>query len=218
MVKTVLRQPGQVLDVLPQPLVLHMVRMLVLDPRMEPLLVQALVLVRVQVPIPALVTMAHPLAQVLVLIPAPVTMEPQHDQVQVLILAPVTLGPQPAQIPEQLPDPAQEHQQGQARVQQHALAQELLLDHLLMTIQREAPEVAVLQQEQEDLKLQLHPMRVEVLHPRIDHHLILQVTAAALLMVPIRPEEVIQAPAVIPEADPIPAVVADVADADNIIA
>jgi len=87
-----------------------------------------------------------------------------------------------------------------------------------MTIQHEVPEVVALRQEQEDLKLQLLPMKAEAPRLQIDHHPILQVTAAALLMVPIRPEEVIQAPAVIPQADPIPAVVADVADADNIIA
>ena len=214
MEKTVLRRPGQVLDVLPQPLVLHMVQ-IIPDPRMERLPVQALVSARVLVPahIPVPVTMEPQPAPVPMLVL--VTMEPQPAQVQDLIPAQVTMGPQPVQVPEQPPGQAQERQQGQVRVPQHALVQELLPDLLQITIQHEAPEVAVLQQE--EVKLRPHPMRVEVLHPRIDHHPILQVTAA-LPMVPIRPEEVIQAPEVIPVADPIPVVVADVADADNIIA
>ena len=86
-----------------------------------------------------------------------------------------------------------------------------------MTIQQEVPEVVALRQEQEDLKLQLHPMKVEVPRLQIDHHPILQEGVVAFLLLPMVPipPVVIQAPAAIREVDLIPAAVAD---DDSIIA
>lgn len=209
MVKTVLLLQEQVLDVLPQPLVLLMVQIVIRDPHMvlRPALDLALVLDQLQVPLSVQVQVsAHDQLQVLLSV-----------QVREHLLALATLEHRPGQTLERQPAQVQAQQPAQVQARRHVLALARRPDLLLMTIQHEVPEVVALRQEQEDLKLQLPPMKVEVPRLQIDHHPILQVAVVVLPMVLI-PPEVIQAPAAIREVGLIPAVVADVADDDSMIA